>query len=190
MLFSLKGYGFMLDSFKSLVLNYSYEPLQFCSARHALIMVFGGRAEEIDHSDYFVQTPTTNFAIPTVIRVLKMVSHNHKNGISFSKKNILRRDNYTCQYCGISDQPLTVDHIMPKSRGGKTNWTNVVVACISCNLRKGNRTPIEINMKLKRKPTKPDYSFVHFVIPPSPDSHLETWQKYIPQKMLAKNSSF
>jgi hypothetical protein len=79
---------------------------------------------------------------------------------------------------------------MPKSRGGKTNWTNVVVACKSCNLRKGNRTPIEIDMKLKRKPTKPDYSFVPFVIPPSPDSHLETWQKYIPQKMLTKGSSF
>jgi 5-methylcytosine-specific restriction endonuclease McrA len=190
MLFSLKGCGIMLDSFKSLVLNYSYEPLQFCSARHALIMVFGGRAEELDHSDYFVRTPTTNFAVPTVIRVLKMVHHNHKNGISFSKKNILRRDNYTCQYCGTSDHPLTVDHIMPKSRGGKTNWTNVVVACKSCNLRKGNRTPIENDMKLKRKPTKPDYSFVPFVIPPCPDSHLETWQKYIPQKMLAKNSSF
>ena len=124
----------MLDSFKSLVLNYSYEPLQFCSARHALIMVFGGRAEELDNSDYRVRTPSSSFAIPTVIRVLKMVQRNRKNGIAFSKKNILRRDNYTCQYCGNSNQPLTVDHIMPKSRGGKTNWTNVVVACKRCNL--------------------------------------------------------
>ena len=190
MLFSLMRCGILLDSFKSLILNYSYEPLQFCSARHALIMVFGGRAEELDNSDYSVRTPTTSFAIPTVIRVLKMVHRNHKNGIAFSKKNILRRDDYTCQYCGTSDHPLTVDHIMPKSRGGKTNWTNVVVACKSCNLRKGNRTPVEIDMKLKRKPTKPDYSFVPFIIPPSPNSHLETWQKYIPQKMLVKTSSF
>jgi 5-methylcytosine-specific restriction endonuclease McrA len=190
MLFSLMGCGIMLDSFKSLVLNYSYEPLQFCSARHALIMVFGGRAEGLDNSDYCVRTTTTNYAIPTVIRVLKMVHRNHKNGIAFSRKNILRRDDYTCQYCGTSDPPLTVDHIMPKSRGGKTNWTNVVVACKNCNLRKGNRTPVENDMKLKRIPTKPDYSFTPFIIPPSPDSHIETWQKYIPQKMLAKTSSF
>ena len=184
------GSRVMLNSFKSLVLNYSYEPLQFCSARRALIMIFGCRAEELDSSDYCVRTPTTNFAIPTVIRVLKMVHRNHKNGISFSKKKILRRDNYTCQYCGASDHPLTVDHIMPKSRGGKTNWTNVVAACKSCNLRKGNRTPVEIDMQLKCKPMKPDYSFAPFIIPPSPDSHIEIWQKYIPQKMLVKTSSF
>ncbi|MED5353958.1 MAG: HNH endonuclease [Nitrospinota bacterium] len=180
----------MLDSFKSLVLNYSYEPLQFCSARHALIMVFGGRAEELDNSDYRVRTPSSSFAIPTVIRVLKMVQRNRKNGIAFSKKNILRRDNYTCQYCGKSNQPLTVDHIMPKSRGGKTNWTNVVVACKSCNLKKGNRTPLEIDMKLKKKPVKPDFQFVPFVIPPGPESHIEIWQKYLPEKMLAQSSSF
>ncbi len=79
---------------------------------------------------------------------------------------------------------------MPKSRGGKTNWTNVVVACKSCNLKKGNRTPLEIDMKLKRKPIKPDYQFVPFVIPSGPSSHLEIWQKYLPQKILAKSSSF
>ena len=180
----------MLDSVKSLVLNYSYEPLQFCSARHALIMVFGGRAEELDYSDHCVRTTSRSFAIPTVIRVLKMVHRNRKNAIAFSKKNILRRDDYTCQYCGESNHPLTVDHVMPKSRGGKTNWTNVVVACKSCNLKKGNRTPLEIDMKLKRKPIKPDYQFVPFVIPSGPGSHLEIWQKYLPQKILAKSSSF
>ena len=180
----------MLDSFKSLVLNYSYEPLQFCSARHALIMVFGGRAEELDYSDYCVRTPSKSFAIPTVVRVLKMVHRNRKNGIAFSKKNILRRDDYTCQYCGASNHPLTVDHVMPKSRGGKTSWTNVVVACKSCNLKKGNRTPLEIDMKLKRKPIKPDYQFIPFVIPSGPGSHLEIWQKYLPQNILAKSSSF
>ena len=180
----------MLDSFKSLVLNYSYEPMQFCSARHALIMVFGGRAEELDNSKYCVRTPSASFPIPTVIRVLKMVHRNRKNGIAFSKKNILRRDDYTCQYCGTSSHPLTVDHVMPKSRGGKTNWTNVVVACKNCNLKKGNRTPFEINMTLRRNPSKPDYQFVPFVIPPSPDSHLETWLKYLPKKILAKSSGF
>ena len=97
MLFSLMRCEILLDSFKSLILNYSYEPLQFCSARHALIMVFGGRAEELDNSNYCVRTPATSFAIPTVIRVLKMVHRNHKNGISFSRKNILDTDAHTTQ---------------------------------------------------------------------------------------------
>ena len=105
----------MLDAFKSLVLNYSYEPLQFCTARHAITMVFGGRAEELDSAGYLVRTPSTSFELPTVIRVLKMVRRNRKKGLAFSKKNILRRDNYTCQYCGISTHPLTVDHVVPKS---------------------------------------------------------------------------
>jgi len=154
----------MLDAFKSLVLNYSYEPLQFCTARHAITMVFGGRAEELDR--------------------------NRKKGLAFSKKNILRRDNYTCQYCGISNHPLTVDHVNPKSRGGKTTWTNIVVACKTCNLKKGDRTPLEVNMKLVRLPRKPDYQFIPFIVPSGPDSHIEIWQKYLPNKILAKSVAF
>ncbi len=180
----------MLDSFKSLVLNYSYEPLQFCSARHAIIMVFGGRAEELDSAGYFVRTPSTSYQLPTVIRVLKMVRRNRKKGLAFSKKNILRRDNYTCQYCGTSNNPLTVDHVVPKSRGGETNWTNIVVACKPCNLRKGDRTPLEMDMELRKPPGKPDFQFIPFTIPPGPNSHIEIWQKYLPQKILAKSASF
>ncbi len=180
----------MLDAFKSLVLNYSYEPLQFCSARHAITMVFGGRAEELDSAGYFVRTPSTRFQIPTVIRVLKMVRRNQKKGLAFSKKNILRRDNYTCQYCGTINHPLTVDHIVPKSRGGKTNWTNIVVACKTCNLKKGDRTPLEVNMTLRRTPGKPDYQFAHFVVPSGPDSHIEIWQKYLPKNILAQSAAF
>lgn len=180
----------MLDSFKSLVLNYSYEPLQFCSARHAITMIFGGRAEELECAGYTIRTPSTQFQLPTVIRVLYMVRHNRKKGLSFSKKNILRRDNYTCQYCGTSNHPLTVDHVVPKSRGGKTNWTNIVVACKTCNLKKGDRTPLEMDMKLRQSPQKPDFQFIPFVIPTGPDSHVEIWEKYIPKNILAKSASF
>jgi len=180
----------MLDAFKSLVLNYSYEPLQFCTARHAITMVFGGRAEELDSAGYLVRTPSTSFELPTVIRVLKMVRRNRKKGLAFSKKNILRRDNYTCQYCGISNHPLTVDHVNPKSRGGKTTWTNIVVACKTCNLKKGDRTPLEVNMKLVRLPRKPDYQFIPFIVPSGPDSHIKIWQKYLPNKILAKSVAF
>ena len=180
----------MIDSFKSLVLNYSYEPLQFCSARHAIIMVFGGRAEDLESAGYLVRTPSTVFKLPTVIRTLKMVRRNRSKGLAFSKKNILRRDNYTCQYCGASNQPLTVDHIVPKSRGGATNWTNIVVACKPCNLRKGDRTPLEMDMPLCQPPKKPDFQSIPFIIPSGPNSHLEIWQKYIPPKILAKSVAF
>ena len=180
----------MLDSFKILVLNYSYEPLQFCSARHAITMVFGGRAEELESAGYIVRTSSTNFQLPTVIRVLQMVRRNRKKGLSFSRKNILRRDNYTCQYCGTSNNPLTVDHVVPKSRGGKTNWTNIVVACKTCNLKKGNRTPFEVDMQLRQLPRKPDYQFIPFVIPSGPDSHIEIWQKYLPKKFSVEPVAF
>ncbi|PIP72092.1 MAG: HNH endonuclease [Nitrospinae bacterium CG22_combo_CG10-13_8_21_14_all_47_10] len=180
----------MLDSFKSLVLNYSYEPLQFCSARHAIIMVFGGRAEELDSAGYTVHTPSTSFQLPTVIRVLKMVRRKRKKTLSFSKKNILRRDNYTCQYCGTSNHPLTVDHVVPKSRGGGTNWTNIVVACKTCNLKKADRTPLEVDMKLRKPPGKPEYHFISFVIPSGPESHVEIWQKYLPENSATKSVAF
>ena len=180
----------MLDSFKSLVLSYSYEPLQFCSARHAITMVYGGRAEELDSAGYSIRTPSADFSLPTVIRILNIIQRNRKKGLAFSKKNILRRDDYTCQYCGTSNQPLTVDHVIPKSRGGKTNWTNIVVACKNCNLRKGNRTPFEVDMKLHRTPKKPENTFIPFVIPSGPNSHIEIWQKYLPKKILAKSASF
>ncbi|HIE80229.1 MAG TPA: HNH endonuclease, partial [Nitrospinaceae bacterium] len=133
---------------------------------------------------------STSFELPTVIRVLKMVRRNRKKGLAFSKKNILRRDNYTCQYCGISTHPLTVDHVVPKSRGGKTNWTNIVVACKTCNLKKGDRTPLEVDMTLVRLPRKPDYQFIPFIVPSGPDSHVEIWQKYLPNKILAKSAAF
>jgi len=126
----------MLNSVKSLVLNYSYEPLQFCSAKRAIIMIFNERAEFIESDGYVIRSPTTTFKLPAVIRVLNIVKRSKRRGISFSKKNILRRDNFTCQYCGVSNNSLTVDHVLPKSRGGKSNWINVVVACKPCNLKK------------------------------------------------------
>lgn len=176
----------MLDSLKILVLNYTYEPLQFCNAKRAIVMVLTGRAEQLDHDGYIVRTPSTSIQLPSVIRVLKIVKRTHRKGIAFSKKNILRRDNYTCQYCGESNSSLTVDHIMPKSRGGKTTWTNVVVACKPCNLKKGNYTLTELNMRLPIKPYKPDFQSHPFTIPSGPNTyHMESWRKYLPAKMFA-----
>ena len=172
----------MLDSFRILVLNYSFEPLQFCNARKALIMVMSGRAEQVECDGYLVRSPSRAFPLPIVIRVLKMVRRHSRKNISFSKKNILRRDNYTCQYCGNREQTLTVDHIIPKSRGGSTTRSNVVVACKPCNLSKGNQTVIEAGLKLYKKPSKPDYHLYSLTVPSAPRTHLESWFKYLPSK--------
>jgi 5-methylcytosine-specific restriction endonuclease McrA len=178
----------MLDTQKVLILNFSYEPLQFCTAKRGIIMVLSGRAEKIESNGYIVRSPSQSFALPTVIRVLKMVRRNMGKGLSFSKKNILRRDNYTCQYCGIRENMLTVDHVIPKSRGGGTNWTNVVVACKPCNLKKGSRTAVEAGMPLKKKPFRPDFHYHSFLIPSASEEHLESWYKYLPQALKARNS--
>ncbi|PIR00955.1 MAG: HNH endonuclease [Nitrospinae bacterium CG11_big_fil_rev_8_21_14_0_20_45_15] len=176
----------MLESLKSLVLNYSYEPLQFCSAKHAIVMVLSGRAEEVESDGYIVRSPTTAFPLPAVIRTLKLVRKNRNNKIAFSKKNILRRDESTCQYCGEKYQSMTVDHIFPKSKGGKEQWENVVVACKPCNLRKGSKTLVEANMQLLRPPVQPQYPYFHFSVPTGSSTHLKIWQKYLPKKILCR----
>ena len=179
----------MLNSVKSLVLNYSYEPLQFCSAKRAIIMILNGRAEFLESDGYIIRSPSTTFKLPAVIRVLNIVKRSRRKEAAFSKKNILRRDNFTCQYCGSNSNSLTVDHILPKSRGGKSNWNNVVVACKPCNLMKGNLTPSEKGMRLKKKPSKPNFLWPFFQIPCGPTSHLEIWQKYLPKSIFA-NTTF
>lgn len=174
----------MLTSFKILVLNYSYEPLQFCSAKRAVVMVLSGRAEQIECDGFQIRTPSSSYPLPAVIRILKMVKRNRRRQVAFSKKNILRRDNYTCQYCGISKHPMTVDHVLPKSRGGKTDWENVVVACKPCNLKKSNRTPAEMGIPLLSRPSRPDMHWIHFAVPKGPESHVRIWKKYLPKKVF------
>lgn len=178
----------MLNSLKILILNYSYEPLQFCSAKRGLVMVLSGRAEQIECDGYVVRSPSMSLQVPTVIRVLNLVKRKARKGVSFSKKNILRRDNFTCQYCGDQEYPLTVDHVIPKSRGGKTSWTNVVVACKPCNMKKGSRTAREANMPLSKAPERPNFSFHRLVVPVGPTSHVESWMKYLPKSFVARTS--
>ena len=178
----------MLNSLKILILNYSYEPLQFCSAKRGLVMVLSGRAEQIECDGYVVRSPSMSLQVPTVIRVLNMVKRKAGKSVYFSKKNILGRDNFTCQYCGDQEYPLTVDHIIPKSRGGKTTWTNVVVACKPCNMKKGNRTDREAGMRLSKIPGRPNFSFHRLVVPVGPTSHVESWMKYLPKSFIARTS--
>ena len=136
-----------------LVLNASYEPINICAARRALVLVLKGVATPEELSSGFMHSSRQQLRVPSVIRLLEYRRIPHQTR-ALSRKNILMRDRYTCQYChrtGPSSE-LTLDHVVPRSRSGETTWENLVACCYHCNNRKGNRTPEEAGMKLARLP--------------------------------------
>jgi 5-methylcytosine-specific restriction endonuclease McrA len=169
-----------IDGIKVLVLNHTYEPLHFCNVKRALIMVLQGKAENVEMSDRVIHSPSRALPLPAVIRLLRYIRRSYRKSLAFSKKNVFRRDNYTCQYCGRMGADLTIDHIIPRSLGGKTSWDNVVVACQACNVRKGNRRLDEADMRLLRKVKPPPFVvFLNFP-PPSAQAFLKIWRNYLP----------
>jgi len=130
-----------MDEVAVLVLNNTFEPLQFTNARRAVTLLLSGKAEPVEASPRVIRSPSIALALPAVIRLAVYIRKPFVDRVAFNKKNILRRDSYTCQYCNRRGERLTVDHITPRSRGGDTTWTNVVAACLRCNLKKGNRLP-------------------------------------------------
>ena len=135
-----------------LVLNASYEPLNITTWRRATVLMLKGKAESLEeNSNHEIRN---NIKLPTVIRLRYFIKVPYRE-LALNRKNLLQRDNYSCQYCAYSGDQLSIDHVIPRSRGGEDIWENVATACISCNIRKGNRTPKEANMPLKNKPHKP-----------------------------------
>ncbi|RPI69214.1 MAG: HNH endonuclease [Ignavibacteriae bacterium] len=161
---------------KVLVLNQSYEPISVCSAKKALLLLFLTKAEMVEHrSSIIVRSVRESYPYPSVIRLSAYLRLPFKK-IELSRKNILRRDGFQCMYCGERKPPLTVDHIIPRSRGGTDQWENLVCACIKCNNRKGSRTPEEANMILKTQPRKPHH--VLFLKQHAGNVD-ETWRPYL-----------
>lgn len=159
-----------------LILNQNYEPLSVCNVKKAIVLLILGKAELIEKSDGKVlRSVSMSMPFPSVVRLSIYVRLPYKK-IILSRKNILRRDSHRCQYCGRGDVPLTVDHIIPKARGGEDVWENLVTACIACNNRKGDRTPEEAMMPLLRKITRPNHvTFIrHFV-----GTVDERWKPYL-----------
>jgi 5-methylcytosine-specific restriction endonuclease McrA len=136
-----------------LVLNASYEPINVCAARRALVLVLKGVAEAEEHVNAHVHSARQAMRVPSVIRLLEYRRIPHQTR-ALSRKNILMRDRYTCQYClrTLNSAELTLDHVIPRSRSGETAWENLVACCHPCNNRKGNRTPEEAGMRLARAP--------------------------------------
>lgn len=136
-----------------LVLNASYEPINVCAARRALILILKGVAAAEEHATAHVHSYNRLVALPSVIRLLEY-RRIPQQSRALSRKNILLRDRYTCQYCHrtLPSVELTLDHVLPRSRGGGSSWENLVACCHPCNNRKGNRTPEEANMRLAKAP--------------------------------------
>lgn len=136
-----------------LVLNATYEPINICVARRAIVLVLKGLALPEEHSTRVICASSLEMPVPSVIRLLEYRRIPHPVR-ALSRKNILLRDRNTCQFCGHALPPsqLTLDHVIPRSQGGKSAWENLVACCHPCNNRKGDRTPEKAGMKLLRQP--------------------------------------
>jgi 5-methylcytosine-specific restriction endonuclease McrA len=161
-----------------LVLNASYEPLSVVSVKRAIVLLLKEKAEIVEATQAVLRSEYRTFQMPLVIRLVYYVRIPHRLAIPISRRALLLRDHYVCQYCGTTPprKDLTVDHVLPKSKGGKTTWDNVVIACKPCNSRKGNRTPTEANMTLLNPPRKPKYLAMAYIT--SAEARM-AWEKYM-----------
>jgi 5-methylcytosine-specific restriction endonuclease McrA len=137
-----------------LVLNVDYEPLNICSTARAMGLIVLGKAVIVQNGRGVIRSARRVFERPSVIRLGYMV-HRPRPRVRLNKREIFRRDQYCCQYCGRSSTHLTLDHVLPKTRGGEYAWDNLVSACPQCNRRKGGRTPREAGMTLRAPPEEP-----------------------------------
>lgn len=141
-----------------LVLNASYEPLSLVSIRRAIVLLLREKAELVEATSKMLRSASRAMAVPLVIRLVQYVRLPHRK-VPPTRASILLRDANTCQYCGETPgrSSLTIDHVLPRSKGGQHIWSNLVAACKRCNQKKGANTPAEAAMKLLRKPTEPSY---------------------------------
>ncbi len=166
-------------NFPVLVLNQSYEPIHICRVRRAVVLLYWDKAEMLENGSGFVHSASQDFPIPSVIRLARMVKRPRLER-KLTRFEVFNRDHYTCQYCGQQTQHLTLDHIIPRYRGGQHTWENIVSACIPCNHHKAGRTPKEAGMKLIGEPSPPRDDRT-FYIPYHYRQSRGEWQKYLSQ---------
>jgi 5-methylcytosine-specific restriction endonuclease McrA len=159
-----------------LVLNNSYEPLVVCSVRRAIVLVYLGKAKLVERRDgHKIRSVTVALSEPSVVRLDHYVKVPFKQ-VMLNRRNVIRRDEGCCQYCGTTSRPMTVDHVVPRQHGGRDIWENLVCACDRCNNKKGGRTLDEAGMTLIKQPTKPTYlTFMRQLIRKGD----EAWKKYL-----------
>ena len=160
-----------------LVLNQNYEPLNVCNVRRAVVLVLRGKAEVIENSARAIHSATQSFIMPSVIRLVHFVRRPRPQ-VRLTRKEIFARDGWACVYCGKPTKELTLDHVVPRHRGGRHTWENLVSACKQCNHRKAGRTPQEARMALTFEPAQPRvsvyYPFFQYL------GTRESWRKFVP----------
>jgi 5-methylcytosine-specific restriction endonuclease McrA len=157
-----------------LVLNANFEPINVCNTHRAIGLILTGKADLVLNGRGEIRTVSRSYPRPSIIRLGKMIKRPRPR-IKLTKREILRRDDYTCQYCGQRTSVLTIDHIIPRHLGGQHEWANLVTACPNCNHRKGGRTLEQAHMHLLHQPEEPpasaDYLF---------GRHLRENQEWLP----------
>ena len=157
-----------------LVLNANFEPLNVCTTRRAINLILSGKADLVMNGRGWIKTVTMAYPRPSIIRLEKMIKRPRPH-IRLTKREILRRDEFTCQYCGNHTLYLTIDHIVPRRLGGTHTWDNLVAACSLCNHRKGGRTLDQSQMRLLRHPSEPPTSAQYLF-----SRHIKENQEWLP----------
>src|SRR6476469_1893616 len=161
-----------------LVLNATYEPINVCSVRRAVVLLLKAKAELLERGRHELHSESTTPARPVVVRLITCVrvprdAHRRK----ITRRAVFARDSWTCQYCG-SRSNLTVDHVIPRSKGGLSTWENIVASCAPCNRRKGDHLPHQVRMHPRNAPRTPRPEvFIHVASPTIPAA----WRQYLPQ---------
>lgn len=178
----------------TLVLNRNWQPIHVASVARALVLVWNQTARIVDPATYqlfdwdnwselkpdddepFIQTVQSQLRAPEVISLVDFDRLPNAH-VTFSRRNIFKRDKFTCQYCGCQPSPkeLTIDHVVPRSRGGGSSWENCVLACVDCNHRKADRTPVEAGMRMRKAPKRPKWNPVFA----QNSLRIESWQKFV-----------
>lgn len=165
-----------------LVLNASFEPLSVVSTRRAVVLVLKQRAALVESDDGHMRSEHLSIPRPLVIRLLQYVRVPYRAHAPLSRRGVLARDRWTCQYCGVRPgrSAMTVDHVVPRVQGGRRSWENLVAACQGCNHRKGGRRPEQARMRLRRRPAAPRFLPIARLDPAIADERESRWRKYIP----------
>ena len=164
---------------KTLLLSATYEALSFINERRVYKFLFKDKVEIISTWEDTIDWGNSKLNLPSVLRLKNQIKRNYII-VNFSRKSLIKRDKSTCQYCNrlLTASQITIDHIIPKSHGGGTNFTNCVICCESCNFRKANHTPEQVGMKLIRKPTHPSFAIFYHTLP-SKDYWHRDWDTFL-----------
>lgn len=178
----------------TLVLNRNWQPVNIATVARAMIMLWNESARVVDPVDYqlydwedwsllapeegqpFVQAVRQRFRVPEVVTLTEF-DKLPSAAVTFSRRNVFKRDHYTCQYCNTQPggDELTIDHVVPRAQGGESSWTNCVLACLECNSRKADRTPQQAKMALRKEPARPTWKPIYS----SHAARIESWSKFI-----------